>query len=407
MKDAIRILILDNSFTFGGAINSLCHLLRALDKKRCVPILVSAQPREHLTKNFICTWYHFVPRLPWVNNRVYRKLLALPIFRYHFFRGILNLMRSAYWLVFIIIPESLKYYRLGRRHQVDLIHLNNIFGSQPAGILAAKLLGIPCIAHLRDFEVIHPLTRFYAKLIDHHVAISGAIRDNLLQIGVPADRISLVYDAIDLAEFSTDLDTDYLFEEFSLAPNQPRFGIFGRVVKWKGIREFIHAVSNVIKAVPHAVAFIVGDCSDGDPVFSDEMKKLAQDLDIENQLVFTGYRQDVPAFMKVMDVIVHASNRPEPFGMVLIEGMAMSRPVVATSSGGPLDIVVDGETGFLVRSYDYKTMAEKIIALLNDPELAGAMGGKGKARVLQNFTKERYAADVQRVYENVIQLKQK
>ena len=402
MKDAIRVLILDNSFTFGGAINSLCHLLRALDKKRFLPVLVSAQPREHLTKKFNCTWYHFVPRLPWVNNRVYRKLLALPIFRYRFFRLILNLMRSAYWFFFIIIPDSLKYYRLGRRHHVDLIHLNNIFGSQPAGILSAKLLGIPCIAHLRDFQVIHPLTRFYAKLIDQHVAISGAIQDNLLQIGVPAERISRVYDAIDLAEFSTDLDADYLFKEFSLSPDQPRYGILGRVVEWKGIREFIHAVSYVIKAVPHATAFIVGDCSDGDPFFIDEMKKLAQDLDIENQLVFTGYRQDVPAFMKFMDVIVHASNRPEPFGMVLIEGMAMSKPVVATRSGGPLDIVVDGKTGFLVQSYDYKTMAEKIIALLKDPELSSAMGDKGKTRVLQNFTKERYAADVQRVYEDVI-----
>lgn len=402
MKEKIKILILDNSFTFGGAINSLCILLRAIDKKRFVPILVSGQPPVFLKKNFTCTWHHFVPRLPWVNNQIYLKFLALPIFRLRFFRVMLNCLRFIYWLIFITVPESLKYYKLGRKHKVDAIHLNNIFGSQLAGILAAKLLRIPCVAHLRDFEVIHPLTRFYAKMIDLHVAISSAIHQNLQQIGVPDDRIALVHDAIDLEEFNTDIDNAYLFDEFSVSSGQPHFGIFGRVIEWKGIREFIHAASYVIQEIPDAMAFIVGSCSDGEHEFMDEMIRLSEEMGIRHRLVFTGYRQDVPALMKFMDVIVHASNRPEPFGMVLIEGMAIGKPIVATRGGGPLDIVVDGETGFLVQSYNYKAMAEKIKTLLNDPELAGEMGGRGKARVLQNFTKERYAAEIQWIYENAI-----
>ena len=102
--------------------------------------------------------------------------------------------------------------------------------------------------------------------------------------------------------------------------------------------------------------------------------------------------------MKLMDVIVHSSITPEPFGMVVIEGMAMGKPVVATRGGGPIDIVIDGETGFLVKMGDSKEMAEKLITLLKDEKLSSEMGKKGRARVESIFSKERYARQAQRVY---------
>jgi len=402
MKDVIKILILDNSFTFGGAINSLCHLLRALNKDKFVPILVTGQPEEYLEKNFTCTWYHYVPKLPWVNNRIYRKLITLPIFRLNFFRAIFNRLRFLYWFIFITIPESLIYYRLGRKHKVNVVHLNNILGSQLAGILAAKLLRVPCVAHLRDFEVIHPLIRFYTRLIDHHVAISKAIRDNLVELGAPLERISLVYDAIDLNEFNTKVDNTYLSKEFSAQSKGPRFGIFGRVVEWKGIREFILSANYVIKEIPDATAFIVGDFSDGTQDFMNEMIRLTRNLGIGNRVIFTGYRTDIPAFMKFMNVVVHASITAEPFGMVLIEGMAMSKPIVATSGGGPLDIVVEGKTGLLVKMKDSKSMARAISFLLQKPDLQKRMGRAGRSRVESEFSISRYANQMETIYTKIV-----
>jgi glycosyltransferase involved in cell wall biosynthesis len=401
LKMPTLILVLDNTFTFGGAINSLCHLLRALNKERFAPGLVTGQTREYLTNHFDCTWYHYVPKLPWVNDRVYRTIAALPIFRLRLFRKALNISRFLYWIVFITLPEALKYYRLGRKHRVDLVHLNNIFGSQLAGIIAAKLLGVPCVAHLRDFEEVHPLTRFYARLIDHHVAISGAIRDNLLQLGVPAGRITIVYDAIDLAEFNTEVSCFHLLREFNLASDQPRYGIFGRVIDWKGIREFLHAVRYVSEHVPGTKGFIVGGHSDGDEAFVREMQRLTVELNITDKVVFTGYRQDVPALMKLMDVIVHASKCPEPFGMVIIEAMAMEKPVVATRGGGPLDIVIEGETGYLVEMGDPDALGRAIINLLRQPDLAHQMGRQGRARAEEAFSVDRYAAQMERIFHDL------
>jgi len=397
----IRLLILDNSFTFGGAINSLCYLLRALDKEKFAPVLVTGQSREYLTGHFDCTWYHYVPKLLWVNDRVYRKVTTLPIFRFQPLLKALNLMRFLYWFIFITLPESLKYYRIGRKHQVVLVHLNNIFGSQLAGILAAKLLRVPCAAHLRDFEEVHPITRYYARLIDHHVAISGAIHDNLRQLGVPEERITVVHDAINLTEFNPGVGCSHLLHEFSLSSGQPRYGIFGRVVDWKGIREFLHAARYVADQIPGAKGFIVGEHSDGNEAFVHEMRRLTSDLNLADDIVFTGYRQDVPELMKFMDVVVHASIRPEPFGMVIIEAMAMEKPVVATRGGGPLDIVIDGETGYLVSMGDPEALGRAIVTLLQQPGLARQMGWQGRSRAVEVFSANKSAAQIENIFQTL------
>ena len=394
-------MILDNTFAFGGATKSLCYLLRALDKKLFEPVLVTGQPREFLAEHFDCTWYHYVPKLPWVNNVVYRKIAALWVFRFRLLRKALNLLRFLYWVAFVSIPEALRYFRLGRKHRVVLVHLNNILGSQLAGILAAKFLRVPCVAHLRDFEEVHPITRFYASLVDHHVAISDAVRDNLRKLGVPDEQITVVHDALDLADFQPKADSGHLAKEFGLIPGQPTFGIFGRVVEWKGIREFILAVREVVDDIPEARAFVVGSHSDGDEDFFLDMQQLAADLGLVGKVVFTGYRKDVPALMDLMGVIVHASTRPEPFGMVIIEGMAMKKPVVATRGGGPLDIVVNGETGLLVEMGDVKALGRAINTLLRQHDLRRTMGLAGWARVSRQFTSRRYACQMATIYQRL------
>lgn len=403
MKRCLTILILDNTFTFGGAINSLKHMLKSLDTGLFKPVLVTGQPKEFLRANLPDTiWYNYVPRLPWVNNRIYRKIAALAPFRIKRLMQILNFCRFCYWVLFITIPEALRYYRIGKRHRVSLVHLNNILGSQLAGIIAAKLLGVPCVAHLRDFEEVHPITRFYARLIDHHIAISEAIKENLLQLGVPETRISVVHDALDLDEFDATVECNHLLRELGLAADRPRFGIFGRVVEWKGIREYLQAARLIVEKVPEVQGFVIGGPSDGDEQFYQEMLQLTADLGIEKEVIFTGYRSDVPALMKLMDVVVHASNRPEPFGMVVIEGMAMGKPVIATRAGGPLDIVADGETGYLVAVGDAEALALKVIDLLRRPDLCLRMGRRGRERVREMFNSRMYSEKMQEIYSAAV-----
>ncbi len=406
-KDKYRtpVLYLDNTFTFGGAINSLLYLLRALVKSNFRPILVTAQPKAFLQDKFnFIEWYHIPLRLPWIHNQIYKKIVHFKPFRSGPPHVFISRIRFLYWAIFITLPEAFRYYIIGKKHKVRIVHLNNILGSQLAGILAAKFLGVPCVAHLRAFEEVSRATKYHAKLIDHHIAISEAIRQNILELDVPEAKITTIFDAIDLVDFNIAISCDYLKAEFNLTKTKSTFGIFGRIIDWKGIKEFVHAAALVIQSLPNNKALIVGDCSDGDNNYLTEVKELISQYGLEQDIILTGYRKDVPAIMGLMDVVVHASITPEPFGMVLIEGMAMGKPVVATKIGGPLDIVIDGQTGFLVKPSDVNEMAEAIHRLLCDKNLATVMGKNGKDRVATLFTKERYAIQVEEVYTNVLGL---
>ncbi|MBL4903599.1 MAG: glycosyltransferase family 4 protein [Desulfocapsa sp.] len=404
-SDKTPILFLDNTYTFGGAINSLLYLLRALDKSRFTPVLVTAQPVEFLHQHFgFMKWQHVAIKLPWVHNRIYKKITSYILFSSGFGLKCVNRIRFLYWLLFVTLPEAIRYYRIGRKNKVCLVHLNNILGGQLAGIWAAKMLGVPCVAHLRDFEEVDGVTKFYAKFIDSHIAISGAIKDNLLRLKIPEEKIDTIYDAIDLDDFNDQLSCDYLRQEFDVMNEGKLFGIFGRIIEWKGIKEFVHAAAIVIQSVPTAKAFVVGDCSDGEDGYLEEVRELIARYGLEQQIILTGYRKDIAALMGVMDVVVHASITPEPFGMVLIEGMAMAKPVVATRMGGPLDIVVDNETGFLVEPGNVVEMANAIHRLLSEKSLAAAMGASGKNRVATMFAKERYAQQVEEIYMRILHL---
>lgn len=402
MKKRIPILYLDNTFTFGGAINSLLYLLRALDKEKFEPVLVTGQPDAFLEKHFsFIKWYHAKIRVPWIHNKIYKQILRLPLCSSKLGLKVVNRCRFLFWILFITTPEAIKYYLIGRKHKIQIVHLNNILGTQLAGIIAAKLLQVPCVAHLRDFEEVDCVTKFYAKYIDHHIAISNEIKSNLLALDIPEEQITLVWDAIDLDDFNQNISVDTLEKEFPRVHNEKIFGVFGRVIGWKGVKEFILASAIVFEKYPNSKAFIVGDSSDSNIEYLAEVKELVVQLGIQEKVVFTGFREDIPALMKMMDIIVHSSIQPEPFGMVLIEGMAVGKPIVATKAGGPVDIVENMKTGILVEIADVDGMANAILHLLRNNEQAREMGREGEKRVKRYFVKERYAQLIEGVYCNL------
>jgi predicted outer membrane repeat protein len=401
MPPKMTILFIDNTCTFGGAINSLEKLVHALDKQRFVPILVTGQAPHLLAEMFDIRWYHMMPQRSWVDNHRYLKLAGLSIFRFNITRRLLNALRLLYWIACVHLPEGLRYYRIGRKHQVSIVHLNNIIGSQLSGIIAAKLLRVPLIAHMRDFEAISPVTRLYARAVDHFVAISQAVRHNIGQLGVADEKITLVHDAIDITALKDQPDPPQtLHEAFGTPPNCPTFAIFGRVIAWKGIREFIEASRKVMERIPNARGFVVGSPSDGDAPFFLKMQQFAGELGLAERIVFTGYRKDALQLMRQMDIIVHASKRPEPFGMVIIEGMALGKPVVATRGGGPLDIVRHMETGILIEMGDSDALAGAITFLLRHPEVINRMGKAAYHHVKERFSIERNVLQLEALYQN-------
>jgi glycosyltransferase involved in cell wall biosynthesis len=146
---------------------------------------------------------------------------------------------------------------------------------------------------------------------------------------------------------------------------------------------------------------VVGAALFGEEDYTRHLHVLTGELGLEDAVEFTGFRTDVPQLVESMDILVHASILPEPFGQVVIEGMAAGKPVIATDGGGVTEIMVHGVTGLLVKMGDEKEMADAILQLLNDPALAQRMGEAGSRRVIDHFTIQRTADRVQSVYDYV------
>jgi glycosyltransferase involved in cell wall biosynthesis len=132
------------------------------------------------------------------------------------------------------------------------------------------------------------------------------------------------------------------------------------------------------------------------------LKSLVRSLDIDDKIIFTGFRSDIPRFISAFDIVVLASSEPEPFGLVVIEGMAAGKPVIATASGGILDIIEDGVNGLLVPCKDSKAMAEAILEIVFNKDKAQRMGLAARRRVAERFTMERQIKAVEELYDSLL-----
>ena len=192
--------------------------------------------------------------------------------------------------------------------------------------------------------------------------------------------------------------------EFNISKEIPLIGVVGRLEHWKGQEVFIRAASIVIKTFPKTKFLVVGGIVEGRrrEFYGAMLIKLAEDLNIRDHVIFTGYRKDVYEVMNELDVFVHSSICPDPLPGVVMEAMFCLKPVVGANAGGVPEEVVDGKTGLLYTPGDYNEMAQAIIYLLQNPEVAKKMGRAGKERVEKLFNKQNLCAKMESIYEELI-----
>lgn len=180
-----------------------------------------------------------------------------------------------------------------------------------------------------------------------------------------------------------------LRQRLGLPAQGPLIGIVGRLQRWKGMHTVIAALPAVRAGHPDATLVVVGGAHDTEPAYGDELRALARRLGVEHAVHFAGFQADVPRWMQAMDIVVHASDR-EPFGIVVVEAMALGKPVIAGAAGGPAELIVHGEQGLLVPFADEQAMAAALRRFLDDPALAARCASAARVRA-REFSAERYA----------------
>ncbi len=283
--------------------------------------------------------------------------------------------------------------RIVRASKSDLVLGWMVAGQLTAGF-AALIARAPCVW----FQVGTPrpdwLDRVATLLPARGVLVlsrAAAAAQNRVR---PRRKQWLVYPGADLTAFDPARLPPPASERarLGLPAAGPLIGMVGRLQRWKGMHVFVSAMARVHQARPDARAVIVGAPHETEPEYAAELQRQAGALGLDRVVTFAGFQNNVPDWMQAMDVIVHASDR-EPFGIVVIEAMALGKAVIAGSGGGPAEIITDGVDGLLAQYGDAGSLANAILRYLDDQALAARTGAAARIRAAA-FDDVRYASNV-------------
>ena len=211
----------------------------------------------------------------------------------------------------------------------------------------------------------------------------------------------VVYNGVDAAFFAGG-DGESVRAELG-AGGASVVGMVGRLDPWKGHRELLEAAAQV----EGAVFWIVGDVTFGSAQkrladYKTSLEQLATELGISDRVRFLGRRDDMPHVIAALDLLVHPSNEPEPFGRSIAEAQAGGKAVIGTRAGGIPELIDEGDTGLLVPPGDSSALAAAIRRLLDDPALRASMGARAREQAQERFTVARHVASVQAVYDELL-----
>jgi len=294
-----------------------------------------------------------------------------------------------------------------RRAAPDLVHTNSLKAAVYGGI-AGRLAGVPVVWHLRDRIAADYLPRpavAAVRLLARFVPTSILANSRATLATLPRLPRSTVLSNPIVRDVAPTPVPRHEMRSAAPAAGPLRVGILGRLSPWKGHRIFLEAVAI---AFPHGTveartveARIIGGALFGEEQLETELRAYARELGIADDVVWRGFREDVAAELAELDILVHASTVPEPFGQVIVEGLAAGVPVIAAAAGGPLEILTHGVDGLLVAPGDAAALAEALKTLAADPGLRRRLVTAGQ-ETIHRFSPDAAREQLLRVYHEVL-----
>jgi glycosyltransferase involved in cell wall biosynthesis len=321
--------------------------------------------------------------------------------RYHLLRQVFNAV--------LLLRDLIRFCFYLKKIKPKLIHLNNsICVGYDTWAMAGKILGIPVLTHERSYyddDIMRKLAK-HSEVFESVFCVSEAIRKHCLAFGVSPGKLFTTYEGIDIDEFRSRVKRPRsdVRHEFGLTPEQPVIGIVGNIRRWKGQDVVARALASVRERIPDVHCLMigaVGHIGASDQIYIQELEEYIKNHQLASHVTITGFRNDIPDLLNAIDVQIHASVTMEPFGIVLLEGMSLGLPIVASNAGGPTEIIEDGETGLLCAPGDADEMAECIIRLLSNRDLRARFGKAALSRV-GRFDLHSYVADISNHYYALI-----
>ncbi len=373
----IRLLFINPAAQRGGAETVLLDILTHLDRKQFEPRVLSLQAGD------------FNAELR-EKAGVEAAIVLAPQFR-DFFGG-RNVIKQ--------IDNNI------RDNKIDLVHCNGT-GAHLYGSPAARRGGVPSVFHVHDSLNLS----FSRQGLLHWFARRTPATEILAvsrSVARPFPKAHVIHNAVNLAQFDPLIaDSPSIRKtvraEFGWSPDAPLVVWCGRLQHWKGAHIFLEAAARVAKDLPAARFLVVGGTMFGiEQHYEQKLKRQATSLNLTDCLQFTGHRADAKRFLAAADAVAHTSIRPEPFGLVVLEGMALGRAVIASNTGGPSEIIVNEVSGLLVQPNNPNALAASLLRLLHDPSLRTTMGLTARSRVATEFEMTGMMEKIQTLYLTMV-----
>lgn len=383
----IRVLHIIQGKHFGGAEQVVYTLSKCFDRKRVEPIVLCLS-----------------------DGLLLRKLAEAGIPTYFVPMG-------ERWDILRPVIKSIRFIKEGN---IDIIHTHTVRANL-IGRLSALLTGRKCVTHLhspilRDFadlrrgrlnEKIDSITRPVAR---KYIAVSNSLRQEMIHRGMPSNRIVTIANAVDVKLLSESPSRNSVFmngirEEYNIRGDAMLISMIALLRPRKGVEILIRAIKPVMEHFPDLCLLIVGDDSISEEAgYGNKLRRLTSELDISKNIIFTGFREDVPSILRESDLMILPSLFGEGLPMVVLEAMASGVPVIATDVEGIPEVIEDGITGFLVKPGDIADLSNKIMKVLKDKPFLKRVADAAQTKIRTEMNGVRQAKEIEEVYREVLGL---
>lgn len=292
----------------------------------------------------------------------------------------------------------------------DKFHIVHCHGLKAAffGSIISKILGVSNLIYTAHSEVpfresqkkevffyksAEKTASYYSKRI---IAVSHGIKNGMLARNIPPEKITVIQNGIDVNRFGVSIDKKLKRRQMGIPDNTKIVGTIGRLAPQKDIEVLLKTASILLEINPKLHFLIIGDGP-----LKQQLQIKAIKLGIEKHVTFSGYRDDIPEILQLIDVFT-LTSWTEGFPITALEAMASEKPVVATKVGGTSEIIEDGRTGLFVKENDEKDLAEKISFILNDKNYGINLGKTARKDIMSKYTADRMVKSIERLYYDVI-----
>lgn len=287
---------------------------------------------------------------------------------------------------------------LVKKERVAVIHAHE-FTANVYGSMMGQIMGVPVVAtvHGKNYfadQLKRRAAYRYVSRVSRMVAVSEDLKQFIVRrAGVAEHRVDVVYNGVDVAGLPSIDELSAIRAHLRLDGYDHVIGAVGSLYPVKGHVHLIKALPEILRACPRTLLLLVGQGQ-----MEQSLKAEVVNRNLDAHVRFLGFRSDVPALLSLLDVFVLPSLS-EGLSMALLEAMAAGKPVVASNVGGNSELVVDGDTGFLVDAESPESISDRVVQILRDKVQAVRMGDRGRRRVHDKFSFRAMVDRYQRYYE--------